>query len=157
MKGDLNTIIRVSKWKLDEKKRHMAALISEENLIEIAIRNLEKEMEKEQKVSAKGGLEVSFCIGSYIDYFLKRKKQYENSLWRTRLKIERLQDEIADAYTELKTYELAQENRDKEQEAELNRKEQADLDEMGLNMYRRQREAIEGENVEGDIGQQINN
>ena len=59
-----------------------------------------------------------------------------------------MRDEIREAYQELKTFEITQENREKREAAELERKNNAVLDEIGLTLYRRRQE--ENAESEGD-------
>ena len=51
-----------------------------------------------------------------------------------------MRDEIREAYQELKTFEITQENREKREAAELERKNNAVLDEIGLTLYRRKQD-----------------
>ena len=59
-----------------------------------------------------------------------------------------MRDEIREAYQELKTFEITQENREKREAAELERKNNAVLDEIGLTLYRRKQEEDATENEE---------
>ena len=61
-----------------------------------------------------------------------------------------MRDEIIEAYQELKTLEITQENRDKRELAELERKTNAMLDEIGLTLHRRRQEQEQEENTDND-------
>jgi flagellar biosynthesis chaperone FliJ len=55
--------------------------------------------------------------------------------------IDAARDELAEAYRRLKTFEVTQEQREDAEEKEFNRREQIDLDEIGLNLHRRRTSA----------------
>lgn len=54
-----------------------------------------------------------------------------------RAEIVRAREELAEAYNELKTFEITQRERDRRAQEERDKKEQAFLDEVGLNIHRR--------------------
>ena len=87
-------------------------------------------------------------FGAYVDWHVAENKRVDRALEDNRQEIILMREEIMEAYQELKTLEITQENREKRELAELERKMNAILDEIGLNLYRRRKEQEEEENPE---------
>ncbi len=133
---DLGALIRFKKWTLDEKRRVLAE-------IELLERNLQRQLEKlaadlaRERTVAEGSAEASYKFAEYTAAVAQRRSKIQHSIASVAEKLEAARDEVALAFEELKRYELTQAQRDKERQAELAAKEQAELDETALNMHRR--------------------
>ena len=135
-RGDLSGIIRFSSFNVDEIRRELGVLLSHEADIMGRQDNLEAEFAAERDAAAQieGG---AITFTGYFNAYKQRQANLAEALFRVRSEIDEVQDRLAEAYKELKTYELTQENRDAREEAEQNRKEQIALDEMGQNLHAR--------------------
>ncbi len=136
MAKGLRTLIRVHEWEVDEKRRFLARLLSHVNALERQGRDLETEIKHEQGVAA-ASREVGFAYGAYAEAAINRRRDIAGNIVRTEVEIVAAQDVLTEAYRELKTYEIAQEDRQLEETLEFDRKEQAELDEIGLRGARR--------------------
>jgi len=137
-KNDLKTLIRLHKWQLDEKRKELgqhlrfeAALLKRKELL--ARRYAEEDAVARENPAA------AVTFGLFVDWYIKEQRTADGALAETRAKIAQVRDEIYEAFRTLKTYEITQDNRDKREKAELERKMNAILDEIGLTLYRRRK------------------
>lgn len=138
-KNELKTLIRVHKWELDEKQRKLGNLLRfEQALINRKALLARRFIEEEQAANESPVAAVTF--GAYVDWHVEETKRVERALEDNRQEILMMRDEIMEAYQELKTLEITQENREKRELAELERKMNAILDEIGLMLYRRKKD-----------------
>ncbi|RAU23764.1 hypothetical protein CU669_01315 [Paramagnetospirillum kuznetsovii] len=133
----LKTLIRLSKWNVDEKQRILVALQGREDEILSWIKQSEEQLKEEQRIAAEDSTGIGFSYGNYASAWLNRREQLLAMLDMVRAEIVRARDDLADAFNELKTYEITQRERDRRAQAERDKKEQTFLDEIGLNIHRR--------------------
>ena len=133
---DLGALIRLTKWTLDEKRR----VLSE---IEQLERNLRHQLEKlaanlaHERAVAEASPDAGYKYAEYTVVVAQRREKILQSIASVTQKLNAAGEDVAVAFEELKRYELTQEQRDKERRLELAAKEQAELDEIGLNARRR--------------------
>ncbi|MBI3446349.1 MAG: hypothetical protein HY055_13580 [Magnetospirillum sp.] len=133
----LKTLIRLSKWNVDEKQRVLVALQGREDEILSWIRQSEEQLKEEQRLAAEDTTGIGFAYGAFANAWLGRREQMFGMLEMVRAEIVRAREELAEAYNELKTFEITQRERDRRAQEERDKKEQAFLDEVGLNIHRR--------------------
>ncbi len=133
----LPTLIRLAKFEVDEKRRALTILQTREDSLLAAMAAAQEEMAREQQVAAADPEAAGFLFGAYAAAWLARRANMERSLAALRKEIEKARDELAEAFRRQKTYEITQANRERRAREEADRKEQATLDEIGLNLYRR--------------------
>lgn len=132
----LHTLIRLKQQHLDEKRLVVSRLESEVATITSMIENLDIEVVCESE-AARGDAHSTFGYGAYLSSARARRRGLEERMAQVVEKIAAAADEVADAFREMKRFELAQSLADKRTVAEANRREQATLDEVGLTAYRR--------------------
>ncbi|KAA0685431.1 flagellar export protein FliJ [Azospirillum brasilense] len=141
--SSLKTIIRLQKWKLDEKRRALAELQNLADRLQAEIDRLKEEIAAERD-TARGNVEYAFTYSNYIQAAMERGKRLTQSMGQVEAQIAVATDEMAEAFQELKRYELAEEERLKREKEKLKRKEANMLDETALvGFRRRQREESE--------------
>lgn len=140
----LKTLIRLSKWNVDEKQRVLVALQGREDEILSWIAQSEVQLKEEQRVASEDPSGVGFAYAAFHSAWMGRREQLFSMLDMVRAEIVRARDALAEAFNELKTYEITQRERERRAQAELDRKEQAFLDEIGLNIHRRKEPGEEG-------------
>lgn len=136
----LKTLIRLSKFNVDERRRVLVALQNAEDRVIAEIANHDARLKEEQKLAAQDATGVGFLYGSYHRAWMDRRENLLKSLAALREQIEAARDALADAYREQKTYEITQKERDRKEQQERDRKEQAFLDELGQQMHQRKQE-----------------
>ena len=132
----LKTLIKYHKSLLDDKRRVLKKLRDEEESIINMQAHLEQELAEQAAIVAEQA-DMAMTFGSYTKSNIARRKKLAEYLVETQHLIELAEAEVADAYRELKKYEITKERRAKEEKQELDRKEQADLDETARNLWRR--------------------
>lgn len=138
-KNDLKTLIRVHQFELDEKRRQLGNLLRFEQSLENR-KILLAQRFKEEEEAAKNDQTAALTFGAYVDWHIDENKRVDRALADARQEIALMRDEIREAYQELKAFEITQENREKREAAELERKNNAVLDEIGLTLYRRKQD-----------------
>lgn len=143
--SELQTLIRLHKWKLDEKRRALAELQAFRERLEDQKSRLEEEIRAEQdkaRVSEAG----TYGYGHYARAVIERRRRLDESIAEVERQIAAATEEMAVAFQELKRYELAQESRDRREREKQRRKEAAALDEVGLTGFMRRRGEALSEN-----------
>lgn len=137
-KNELKTLIRVHKFELDEKQRKLGALLRFEQAL-LNRKVLLAERFKQEEEAANVSPVAALTFGAYVDWHVEENKRVDRALEDNRQEIILMREEIMEAYQELKTLEITQENREKRELAELERKMNSILDEIGLTLYRRRK------------------
>lgn len=140
MKG-LDGLIRLHKWKLDEKRQVLAELERLAARLRQELLDLEREVAEEQKV-AKSSPEAMATYGQYANAVIARRNKLTQSQSEVEQRMRGALDEVTQAFRELKKYELVKARRDKTAQETEKRQQQAVLDELGLTLYRRQEESL---------------
>ena len=141
-KKNLQTLIRVRKWEVDEKQRGLAVLLRKEESIIERQAALEEEIRREVAYTAEVPAEQQFTFAAYLERCGGYREELKATLQEIRRLGEVAQEELSEAFRQLKPIEETQKIRDAEDEKEENRQEQEDLDEVGLNLHRRRKQRI---------------
>ena len=139
MSSGLHTLIRLHKWRLDEKRRALAELQALADKLAQDTARLEREILAEQEI-ARTSPEASFGYGNFAKQAIERRRRLAESVAQVEHQIAEATEEMAEAFQELKRYELAQEGRDRRDEAKRKTRENAALDEVALSGFMRRRE-----------------
>ncbi|AVM74798.1 flagellar export protein FliJ [Magnetospirillum gryphiswaldense] len=137
----LKTLIRLAKFEVDEKRRVLTALQTEEERTLHDILQSEVQLRKEQELAASDAVGIGFMYGAYHRAWMDERQKLFARLGTIRQQIELARDELAEAFRTQKTYEVTQANREKREQEEADRKEQNFLDEVGMTQHRRKTEA----------------
>ncbi len=132
----LKTIIRLQKLQLDEKRRVLAELHTLADRLRNEIEKVKQEIAHEQE-TVRDDFSVSFTYSNFAQAALERGRKLGESLGQVEAQINIATDEMAEAFQELKRYELAEEERQKRERDKQKRKEAAMLDETALVGFRR--------------------
>jgi flagellar export protein FliJ len=132
----LDQLIRLQRWTLDEKRRQANDL---ELLIERLVQDINKlddQVEHEIQAS-RANIELQRQLPGYRQVMKGRRERLDKSLVDLRGELEKLREQITEAFSELKKTEQTVKNRQQRQRVIERRKEQANLDEVGLQLHRR--------------------
>ena len=132
----LDQLIRLQRWTLDEKRRQATDL---ELLIERLIQDivkLDEQVEREIEAS-RADLELQRALPGYRNAMKSRRERMDKSLVDLRSELEKLREQITEAFSELKKTEQTVKNRQQRQRLAERRKDQAISDEVGLQLHRR--------------------
>ncbi len=137
MAKGLATLVRVNEWSVDEKRRALGVLLRELDDMEAHRRRLDQELIDEQAAAAKVPDEAGFLYGVYAEGVIHRREQMDAAIAAKETEIEAARETLNEAYRELKKYEVIRDNRVRREREEEARDERIQLDEMGIETYRR--------------------
>ncbi len=129
----LDGIIRFRKWALDEQRRELAVLLDDRAQIVETLEKLDIEIQA-QKTMAHSDL-GSMTLGAYIEGARKKRAWILDAIRKKDQDIEEKQDVVADAFKELKTFEIADGRQKDRLQKELDRQEQNELDDLGRRAF----------------------
>ena len=135
MKG-LKNLIRVHKWKLDEKRRELSDFEELRLGFVKQLRSLKEEQQHEQDVAGKNP-EVGFSFANYAAAAKQQRENIQASIEELDGKIASLNEEVAECYQELKKFEVALQARRVREKYIRNREEQMSLDDLAIELHRR--------------------
>ena len=136
MAQDFNILIRLNEWTVDERRRELGDVLASLAELESGLRRLREELAKEQSVVQASPEEAGFFYGNYAQAVIERRHLLNAGISRMEEEVTKARDKLNEAYRELKKFEVVQDLRDTREAQELARKEQIDLDEIGLQTYR---------------------
>ncbi|MDJ0948521.1 MAG: flagellar FliJ family protein [Alphaproteobacteria bacterium] len=137
MRG-FGSMIKLHKAQVDDRRRELAALEAQAQELALKLKHLDAEMAAEAGLVAD---DPSACntYAAYLAAANVRRETLRAAIYAMGRQITGAQERVAAAYRELKKYEIAEENRLRELALQRARREQAELDEVALNMFRRQK------------------
>ena len=136
--AELRGIIRLRRFELDEKKRVLAELHRLADELDLERARLDQAIEAEKQVAAgAAGTGPGLAFGSYVQAALGRRKRVEETRRDLDGKIETAMEAVRAAFSNVKTLEQAQLDRDARASQKRARLEGAQLDEIALNGFRR--------------------
>ena len=141
--NSLHSVIRVHRWQLDEKRRALADLESLAERLSLELRRLDEDVERERAAVGQGS-------GSTADFanYLKAVQLRREHLIESREQVERqiaaASKDIAESYRDLKKYEIAQSDRERNAQLRRRRRETVMYDEIAVTGHNR-RGAAESE------------
>ncbi len=141
MRG-LATLIRLHKSTVDDRRRILAALQAERGKLVDELERLEQDLSREQAVAA-GTLEAALTYGGFARHVIAERERLNRAIAVMDGQIVQAEDAVAEAFQELKRYELALEEQRRKQAEEAKRVETQRLDETASVRFTRQ-QAEEG-------------
>jgi flagellar export protein FliJ len=136
-KKDLHTLIRLRKWDVDEKQRALATLLRQEEGVIAKQAELEASIQNEISITSQLPADMRGTLPGFLKRCDAFREALDAALADIRRRITVAQDNLAEAFRRLKTFEVTQEQRDLAEEKEEARLETIMLDEIGLNLHRR--------------------
>jgi flagellar export protein FliJ len=132
----LSQLLRLQRWTLDEKRRQATDL---ELLIEKLIHDINQlDVAVEREIAAsRENVELQRALPGYRQVMKTRRERLDQSLVDLRGELEKLREQITEAFSELKKTEQTVKNREQRQRLAERRKDQAASDEVGLQQHRR--------------------
>lgn len=135
MKG-IRTLIKISRQELDTKRRALAVLQTQKQRHLERLAALKKELAREKEMA--GALSPEVCR---FDTYLKRVNETQIEIGKALQELEgeigKKTEEIADAYAEVKKFEVLLKQREKARAAQEKRRETLLLDEVAIAGHRR--------------------
>lgn len=125
------TLIRLKKFQVDEKRRRVAQIESMIADFERMSNDLDREIATEQE---RAGINdpSHFAYPTYAKAAMQRRENIVRSADELRIQLEDAKGHLAEAFEELKKVELLDERDQARERAEESAREQAELDSIGL-------------------------
>jgi len=134
--ADLDSLIRLRNWNVDERRRELGALTAREDQLIAYGRELERQLIREGEVVKTSTEMVGFMFGPFAEDHRRRRERLAVTLAAVRREIEEARERLAAAYRERKVMEEVQKTRAERERAEADRREQSELDEIAANQHR---------------------
>jgi flagellar export protein FliJ len=134
----LGSLVRVHTWELNEKRQKLVELQELSDKIRQDVENLEAQLQHEQSAAA-GSIEGTIAFPAFVAAALERRKKLRVSIANLDLAIEAAREEVREVFQEVKKYELARDNHEKRERERIAKREQNELDELGVNLHRRKK------------------
>ena len=135
MAEGIETLIRLNDWNVDQKRRKLGDLQRLIEGFEAELKKLEQDLLNEQAAATAAPNEGGFVYGYYADRVIERRAIIQISIQQLEKDTDEAREALSVAYRELKKFETALESRKLRQELELARKDQLDLDEVGIQTF----------------------
>jgi len=139
MAKGLKSLVRLSEWNVDEKRRQLASVLDEMAAAEQARDDLETEVLKEQASAQDSPHEAGLFYGNYADNVINRREEIRQLIVSIDARVVEAREALNEAYREQKKYETVEKNRVEREARELAQKEQQILDELGLQNHSQKR------------------
>lgn len=129
------SLIRLHRFQVDEKRRQVADIEGMLDEFRRREQDLEDQVKREQEKAGISDI-AHFAYPMFAKSMRARRDNMLESIGELTRQLEQAREELADAYRELKKYELVEQNRQRRAKREADRVEQNILDEVSLNMHR---------------------
>ena len=135
MAEGIETLIRLNDWNVDQKRRKLGDLQRLIEGFEAELKKPEQDLLNEQAAATAAPNEGGFVYGYYAERVIERRAIIQISIQQLEKDTDEAREALSVAYRELKKFETALESRKLRQELELARKDQLDLDEVGIQTF----------------------
>ena len=132
----LDSLIRLHRWQVDEQRRQVAALEALSEKLRHELARLAEERAAEQAAAGDSFLARHVYPG-YIRRAIERQKTLEQSLAETETQMSAAREALAQAFEELKRYEIAQANRARLRISAAARRERLETEAVAIENFRR--------------------
>ena len=133
----LPTLIKLNQRQLDEGRKHLADLERTRDALHAHLQDLDAEIAIER--AAAGGPDGARTFMAWLEVARGRRDTLNRSIVELEEAIVAQQDAVAEAFQALKRVQLLDERQRARARAAEDRRQQAELDEMALSIFRRDR------------------
>lgn len=134
--SSLDTLIKLHRWQLDEQRRKVAEFESLAEKLRGELQRLDQDEVSEQQIASESH-EANYAYSGYARALIDRRNKLMKSVEETEQQISQARAELADAFAEVKRYEIAAANRLLAKHRGVERIRQQELDEVAIDGYRR--------------------
>lgn len=135
---DLSALIQVRKHAVEEKQKFLAELYRQAEELQMQKQNLLDQLQQETiTVQKMNDIQALNDLALYSMSVKKKVSEIENSWQKLEIRIEASREDMREAFADLKKIEITQERREEEEALEQLKKEMDELDEIGLQLFRR--------------------
>jgi flagellar FliJ protein len=131
----LASLIRLQRWRIDQKRRELAELEQQRADCAQRIEALSARIKAEQ--SGSDDAVLTFSYANYVRAALAQRQSLSDTLAKMDDAVAACRADIAAVFRDLKKFEVAQARREEQAAQEQTRREQSDMDEVAMNLFRR--------------------
>lgn len=136
--ANLKPLIRLRKYRVEEKQKVLAELFRQSELLEGRKRVLFADMEREEQLANESSsIDAMFAFVAYAARVHTEIEKLNMIMEKMEPRILKAQDEMREAFSEQKKAEIIQEQRQDDEKKEIAKKENTNLDEIGVEVFRR--------------------
>lgn len=135
-----HTLIRLRKFRVDELQRRMADINGMQADVEKKMADLEESVQREKLRAADSDI-GRLAFPSFLRSIEIRRENLQNTLQEIERERQACQDELSEAYQDLKSLEIAAEQQEKRMLEAENRRNQSRMDELALVRHLRKHSA----------------
>jgi len=140
--ADLSSLIRLRKHTVEEKQKALAELYRQVEALESRKKFYHDEIKKEREVINQNPIvEMLAYFGLFQKAAERDIQRINGQLMKLETRIRIAQDDIREAFANMKRVEIVQNNRDLQEKADMNAKETRELDEIGIEGFRRKEDS----------------
>ena len=137
----LKSLVRMRRHTLEEKQKFLAGLFREVEKFEQRKRDLAERLERERAlVESDETLEFMSNFGLFADGVRREMAALDKEIAKLDVRITIAQDDIREAFAGIKRIEIVQKNRETEARKAQDAKETKEMDDIGLDTFRRKEE-----------------
>jgi flagellar FliJ protein len=135
--ADLDPLIRVRRHVVEQKQKFLAELYRQQEELLVQKQTLLEQLAEERQKINEMGAEMLSYFGPYAEAVRLRVADIDEAMAKLNTRINIAREDMREAFAELKKIEITQERREDEEQRELDKKETAELDAIGIETYRR--------------------
>jgi len=135
----IDSLIRLHRWHLDEKRRNLADLERMKEDFERQVLHLDAEIAAEQAIASEDVARLAY--GPYAEAVVLRRTKLVQSIADLTAQVVTARDEVAEAFQEIKKFEILQEQRERRTREWQLRRDQAVQDEVAIQRHQRRQGA----------------
>jgi len=138
--ADLHGLIRVRKYAVEQKQKFLSELYRQAEELENQKATLITQRAEEEKKVHEMGVEMLSYFGPYAKAVEERVDDIKQSMSTLSKRIEIAREDMRAAFADLKKIQITQDSRQAQEDATIKKKEDNELDEIALQIFRRERE-----------------
>lgn len=135
--ADLKPLIRVHKYAVEQKQKFLSELYRQAEQLENQKTTLLDQRAEEEKKVHEMGVEMLSYFGPYSTAVEDRVEDIDHALQKLNKRIDVAREDVRLAFAELKKVEITQDAREDAEEAALDKKESDELDDIALQIFRK--------------------
>ncbi|MCB1530864.1 MAG: flagellar FliJ family protein [Rhodospirillales bacterium] len=138
MGSDLSAIVRLRRHSVEEKQKMLADLYRQVETFEVRKNQLLKSLQKEREALEKTeDLAMLGYFGTFSEAVESDIERLEEELAKLEVRVRIAQDDMREAFANLKRVEIVQRNRREEEKKEIGARETKEMDDIGIEGFRR--------------------
>lgn len=141
--ANLLSLIKLRRYNVDEKQKVLADLYRQAEMIAQSKATLQERLRTEREVlDTAGTLEMYAYFGRFSQNINRMLDRLELEKQKLEMRITVAQDDVREAFANMKRIEIVQREREKADKKKQSNKETREMDEIGLDGFRRQEEDV---------------